>query len=64
MLEGTRIHSVHHNLHRNRMDDVDQRATQDLKKFCSSASELYGNLLKPILELFLLSHTLSKYLYD
>jgi len=48
------------NIGRNRMEDVDQRATQDLKKFCSSASELYGNLLKPVLELVLLSHTLSK----
>eukprot|EP01114_Cavostelium_apophysatum_P017844 TRINITY_DN5390_c0_g1_i3.p1 TRINITY_DN5390_c0_g1~~TRINITY_DN5390_c0_g1_i3.p1 ORF type:complete len:519 (+),score=144.67 TRINITY_DN5390_c0_g1_i3:130-1686(+) len=48
------------NIGKKTVDDVDQRTTQDLKKFCSSASELYGNLLKPICELVLLSHTLSK----
>lgn len=48
------------NIGSQRIEDIDHRATQDLKKFSSSVSELYGNLLKPVLEVVLLSHTLAK----
>jgi len=43
----------------NRLENIDQIITQDLKKFCSQLSELYGNLLKPVLEVIILSKTLS-----
>ena len=48
------------NIGSKRIEDIDQRMTQDLKKFTSSVSELYGNLLKPVLEVVLISHTLAK----
>jgi ATP-binding cassette subfamily D (ALD) protein 3 len=48
------------NIGTNRLDDIDQRATADLKKFSSQFAELYGNLLKPSLEVVLLSRTLGE----
>ena len=47
------------NLGTNRIEDVDQRITQDVKKFSSQLVEVYGNLLKPILEVILYSRTLA-----
>eukprot|EP01094_Clydonella_sp_ATCC50884_P023241 TRINITY_DN5522_c0_g2_i2.p1 TRINITY_DN5522_c0_g2~~TRINITY_DN5522_c0_g2_i2.p1 ORF type:complete len:658 (+),score=221.80 TRINITY_DN5522_c0_g2_i2:128-2101(+) len=47
------------NMGRHRIEDIDQRATQDLKKFSNQVCELYGNLLKPVFEVILLSRTLS-----
>lgn len=40
--------------------DLDQIITADVKKFSSQLCELYGNLLKPVLEVLFISHTLSK----
>jgi len=48
------------NLGSNKIEDVNQRVTQDLKKFCSQLSDLYGNLLKPILEVIFISRSLAK----
>merc|ERR1712137_603062 len=47
------------NLGNDKIEDVDQRITQDIKKFCSQLTEVYGNLLKPILEVLLYSRTLA-----
>merc|ERR1712137_1133314 len=47
------------NLGNDKIEDVDQRITQDIKKFCSQLTEVYGNLLKPILEVLLYSKTLA-----
>mmetsp|Transcript_213 Transcript_213/g.262 ORF Transcript_213/g.262 Transcript_213/m.262 type:complete len:497 (-) Transcript_213:30-1520(-) len=47
------------NLGTDKIEDVDQRITQDIKKFCSQLTEVYGNLLKPILEVLLYSRTLA-----
>jgi len=48
------------NIGKNKMEDVDHRTTQDLKKLTTTLSEMYGNLLKPILEVVILSHSLSQ----
>jgi len=48
------------NLGTNRIEDVDQRVSGDIKKFCSQFADVYGNLLKPILEVIFVSQTLTK----
>lgn len=48
------------NLGNSKIEDVDQRVTQDVKKFSSQLSEVYGNLLKPILEVIFISRSLAK----
>jgi len=48
------------NLGTNRIEDIDQRVTQDLKMFCQKITELYGNLLKPSLEVIILSQALAR----
>eukprot|EP01096_Ripella_sp_DP13-Kostka_P015549 TRINITY_DN7348_c0_g1_i1.p1 TRINITY_DN7348_c0_g1~~TRINITY_DN7348_c0_g1_i1.p1 ORF type:complete len:727 (+),score=355.64 TRINITY_DN7348_c0_g1_i1:147-2327(+) len=47
------------NLGKFRIEDIDQRICDDLKGFCTQVSEIYGNLLKPGLELIFLTRTLS-----
>eukprot|EP01102_Stenamoeba_stenopodia_P003437 TRINITY_DN1343_c0_g1_i2.p1 TRINITY_DN1343_c0_g1~~TRINITY_DN1343_c0_g1_i2.p1 ORF type:complete len:545 (+),score=77.36 TRINITY_DN1343_c0_g1_i2:732-2366(+) len=43
-----------------RYQAIDQIITQDVKKFCYAFAEVYGNLLKPILEILLTSIELKK----
>mmetsp|Transcript_14133 Transcript_14133/g.37940 ORF Transcript_14133/g.37940 Transcript_14133/m.37940 type:complete len:820 (-) Transcript_14133:174-2633(-) len=43
-----------------RMRNVDQLLTTDIDRFCSSIADLYSNLSKPILDIVLFSHRLSK----
>uniref|UniRef100_A0A6B2KZP0 ABC transporter domain-containing protein n=1 Tax=Arcella intermedia TaxID=1963864 RepID=A0A6B2KZP0_9EUKA len=42
-----------------RIDNADQRVTQDIENFCNSLSDLYANLFKPILDVTLNFYKLS-----
>jgi ATP-binding cassette subfamily D (ALD) protein 3 len=43
----------------NRIANADQLLTQDVEKFCTSVSELYSNVSKPILDIFIYARRLS-----
>jgi ATP-binding cassette subfamily D (ALD) protein 3 len=43
----------------NRIANADQLLTQDVEKFCTSVSELYSNVSKPILDIFIYARKLS-----
>eukprot|EP00118_Oscarella_pearsei_P025601 m.308446 g.308446 ORF g.308446 m.308446 type:complete len:669 (+) comp44022_c0_seq1:69-2075(+) len=43
----------------NRIANADQLLTQDVEKFCNTFAELYSNLTKPILDIFLFSKQLA-----
>ncbi|KAG1675038.1 hypothetical protein FOA52_002695 [Chlamydomonas sp. UWO 241] len=42
------------------MSSADQHITEDVEKFCSSASDLYSHTFKPILDVVLFTRSLSK----
>jgi len=43
-----------------KLDNLDQRITTDVELFCSTLTFIYGHLLKPILDMLFLSHSLAK----
>eukprot|EP01130_Rhizamoeba_saxonica_P004635 TRINITY_DN1888_c0_g1_i14.p1 TRINITY_DN1888_c0_g1~~TRINITY_DN1888_c0_g1_i14.p1 ORF type:complete len:656 (+),score=122.47 TRINITY_DN1888_c0_g1_i14:13-1980(+) len=43
----------------NRIDNVDQLLTEDVEKFCTSLSELYSNISKPILDIVIYARKLT-----
>ncbi len=43
----------------NRIANADQLLTQDVEKFCTSVSELYSNISKPILDIVIYARKLS-----
>lgn len=43
-----------------RIDNADQRVTQDIDKFCTSMSDLFTNLFKPTLDVILFTYKLSR----
>ncbi|KAL6048544.1 ATP-binding cassette sub- D member 3 [Balamuthia mandrillaris] len=43
----------------NRIANADQLLTQDVEKFCSSVAELYSNISKPILDIFIYARKLT-----
>jgi len=43
----------------NRIANADQLLTQDVDKFCDSATELYSNILKPLLDIFIYVYRLT-----
>eukprot|EP01006_Ploeotia_vitrea_P032930 TRINITY_DN65114_c0_g1_i2.p1 TRINITY_DN65114_c0_g1~~TRINITY_DN65114_c0_g1_i2.p1 ORF type:complete len:564 (-),score=300.40 TRINITY_DN65114_c0_g1_i2:70-1761(-) len=56
-LKGDTFYAIKHM--DSRIDDVDQRITDDISKFCSSVSELYSNLAKPLLDVALFGAQLT-----
>lgn len=43
----------------NRIANVDQLLTQDVEKFCNTLTDLYSNLSKPLLDVFIYAKRLS-----
>jgi len=43
-----------------KIDNMDQRITQDTEKFASALASLYGNIFKPVLDIVLLTSRLAK----
>jgi ATP-binding cassette subfamily D (ALD) long-chain fatty acid import protein len=44
----------------NRIDGADQLITTDINRFCSAFANLYSNIGKPILDIFIFNYQLSK----
>lgn len=43
----------------NRISNADQLLTTDIDKFCESATDLYSNISKPILDIFIYVYRLT-----
>lgn len=43
----------------NRIANADQLLTTDIDKFCESATDLYSNISKPILDIFIYVYRLT-----
>lgn len=45
-----------------RIANADQLLTQDVDKFCESVTDLYSNILKPLLDIFIYVYRLTSVL--
>lgn len=60
--QGVNFYSASHLGGSNKIDNADQRVTDDIEKFCSALSNLYANIFKPVLDVVLFTRKLSKVL--
>jgi len=58
-LRGTNFYKASNLGGNNRIDNADQRVTQDIENFCDSLSDFYANFFKPILDVILNTYKLS-----